>query len=70
MTEEKIEAGSTGTAPNPEDGESHRCTVVKHDTLAHKLYIEWTDLRATTGMKVQTWIARNDFKPDPRPPTD
>ena len=70
MASEEVPEGSTGSAPNPEDGESHRCTVVHHDTLAHRLYVEWTDLKAATGTKVHTWIARNDFKPDARPPAD
>ena len=69
MTAGEIGTGSTGTATNPDDGASHRCEVVKHDTLTNRLRVIWTDLKPV-GRKVETWINRNDFKPDPRPPAD
>ena len=69
MAVEEIEDGPTGTAPNPEDGASHRCRVVAHDRVTDKLGVVWTDLKPV-GMLIRTWIARNDFKPDPSPPRD
>ena len=69
MAVEEIEDGATGTAPNPEDGAPHQCRVVAHDTVTDKLRIVWTDLKPVL-MHIETWIARSDFKPDPKPPRD